>query len=139
MLREIHNPELVLTGGLVLHIMELPKPHAGENHLVHWQRLMGGLGREGEDLTILFKQEPQFLRVKDEYERCIQDPETRSRAESRERWRHDQATREYQARLDGLKDGKLEVATNFKKLGVPVETICAATGLSRETVEGLTT
>jgi predicted transposase/invertase (TIGR01784 family) len=149
MATEIHNPDLVLTEDLVIHFIELSKPDRSENHLAHWKRLIGGLGREGEDLTIVFKQEPEFLRVKDEYERCIQDPEARSRAESRERWRHDQATREYQARLEGLKEGvlkgktegkqegKLEDAAALKRLGVPVETICAATGLIREAVDAL--
>jgi predicted transposase/invertase (TIGR01784 family) len=38
---------------------------------------------------------------------------------------------------EGKIEGKLEDAANFKKLGVPVETICAATGLSREAVDAL--
>ena len=42
-----------------------------------------------------------------------------------------------EGKIEGKLEGTLEDAANFKKLGVPVETICAATGLSREAVDAL--
>lgn len=43
----------------------------------------------------------------------------------------------YYAREEGLQQGKLETAANFKKLGVPIDTIMQATGLTQEQVEAL--
>ncbi len=37
----------------------------------------------------------------------------------------------------GLEEGKLEAAKKFKELGVDIETIVQATGLSVDVVEGL--
>lgn len=38
---------------------------------------------------------------------------------------------------EGKLEGKLETAKSFKKLGVPIETIIEATGLTKEEIEGL--
>lgn len=36
-----------------------------------------------------------------------------------------------------INEGKLETAKSFKKLGVPIETIIEATGLTKEEIERL--
>ena len=41
------------------------------------------------------------------------------------------------ARKEGLEQGKVEAARNFKALGVDLETIAKATGLSLEQIEAL--
>ena len=42
-----------------------------------------------------------------------------------------------QGRAEGSAETKREDALNFKRLGVPVDTICKATGLDKATVEAL--
>ena len=37
----------------------------------------------------------------------------------------------------GMQQGKLETAANLKKMGIPMDTIIAATGLKQEQVEAL--
>ena len=38
---------------------------------------------------------------------------------------------------EGKLEGKLETARSFKEIGVPMETIMAATGLTKEQIDGL--
>jgi predicted transposase/invertase (TIGR01784 family) len=42
-----------------------------------------------------------------------------------------------EGKLEGIIEGKLETAKSLKKLGVPMETIMAATGLTKEQIDGL--
>jgi predicted transposase/invertase (TIGR01784 family) len=42
-----------------------------------------------------------------------------------------------EGRMEGQIEACLENARNFKHLGVPIDIICQATGLSSEVVEGL--
>ena len=38
-------------------------------------------------------------------------------------------------KIEGLKKGRMEIAKNLLALGLPIETIIKATGLSREEIE----
>jgi predicted transposase/invertase (TIGR01784 family) len=42
-----------------------------------------------------------------------------------------------EGKLEAVTEGKIEIAKSFKKLGVPMETIMAATGLTKEQIDGL--
>ncbi|GHV85047.1 hypothetical protein AGMMS50230_06550 [Spirochaetia bacterium] len=67
-----------------------------------------------------------------------EDEIAQERAESREKFLWDQAVREKTAYENGIEigvaQGILETARNFKVLGLPIEQIAVATGLSVEEI-----
>ena len=69
------------------------------------------------------------------------DERARMRAEAREKWLWDQATREHaseaKGRAEGKAEGKAEVARSLLASKMPVADIAKFTGLSLAEVEGL--
>ncbi|MCR5575282.1 MAG: Rpn family recombination-promoting nuclease/putative transposase [Bacteroidaceae bacterium] len=57
---------------------------------------------------------------------CLEDAEEKGMIKGRE-----------QGMQQGMQQGKLETAANLKKMGIPMDTIIAATGLTQEQVEAL--
>lgn len=66
-------------------------------------------------------------------------PEFREVERLREKARHDEAQALYHARNEGKIEGKIEIARNLLKIGLPLNQIVAATELTAEEVEHLRT
>lgn len=137
--------KFLLTDTLEIHFMELPKllikwrnreVNPRENHLVRWLLLLEA--SENEEITQVLEeiamQEDQTLRKAiDEWDRVSQDPEMLLAYEARQKVLLD----ELSALRRAEKKGKEEVALNLLKLGVDIETIIKATGLTLEEIEQL--
>ena len=65
------------------------------------------------------------------------DEVERARLMSEYKYELDTQSRMVQAKRDGRQEEKLEIAGNFKKLGIPVSQIAQATGLSAKEIAKL--
>lgn len=137
--------KFLLTDALEIHFMELTKllikwrngeVNPRENRLVRWLLLLEA--SENEEITQILEeiamQEDQTLKKAiDEWDRVSQDPEMLLAYEARQKALLD----ELSALRRAEKKGKEEVALNLLKLGVDMETIVKATGLTLEEIEQL--
>lgn len=163
MLSHKDMPDLVLTDHIVMHYIELPKlmPTVPSSFFERWLAFLKYEGREDFDMKILLKDEPALEQAHQSYQYFSHDRAARMAYEDRQKFLLDQSSALYEAELKGKLEGelkgklegelkgklegelkgelkgRLEAATKFKNLGVPVETICAATGLSRDEVAKL--
>jgi len=65
------------------------------------------------------------------------DEENRRLYEAREMFLHDQATRMYESREEGVEEGKETVAKNMLSLGIEDELVLKATGLDQSIIDKL--
>ena len=93
----------------------------------------------------LVGQDKIFAEIDEAYRKFTADPELRYIYEARLKARLDRNSMMGEARDDGLAEGeetgiekgKVETARNLKRIGVAIDTIVQATGLTKEVVEGL--
>ncbi len=103
-------------------------------------------------MKILIKNDPVLEHAHKSYKKFTANDEMLQVYEAREKRLHDEATRLFDAKEDGLKEGiqkgrqegiqegiqKLyDSAKKFKEMGVSVEIICKSTGLTKEEIEKL--
>jgi predicted transposase/invertase (TIGR01784 family) len=97
--------------------------------------------RKEEELTMLAEKNPLIGKAVSRLVELSQDERTRLLAESREKMRRDIAAREQGAankgRMEGRVEAQLAIARNLLKIGLPVEKITEATGLSLEEIQSL--
>jgi predicted transposase/invertase (TIGR01784 family) len=144
---EDSDPEnrFVLTDQATLVTLEIPlmdrSPDCGR-----LENLLQLLEREGGDhamIEALTEQDRFFAEVDEAYQKFHANPELMYEYEARQKWLHDQATYIEEARAEGEREGKLEgeregkreAARNFMQLGVTVDIIEKATGLSQKEIE----
>ncbi len=84
-------------------------------------------------MEFLLKQDAVMEKAHSVYKGFSEDRQLRELNEARQKRLKDEATRLGSAR----REGKLEDATNLKKLGVALDIISKATGLSLEEIEKL--
>jgi len=141
MLKNIIPDDEVLTEDLSLHFIELSKKIPLGQKLADWVELFTKEGKQGESLTVLLQKNKMLQKAHDEFQRCTQDQQTRDQAIAREMFLRDQSSllhaAERKGELKGKLEGKLEDARRFKELGVAVEIIAHATGLSIEEIANL--
>ena len=74
-------------------------------------------------------------------DKILTDEMIQHRIDMKARGYHEEASRLYQAKLEGKKEGKKEekisIVKNLLKINIPVEAISQSTGLSVEEVEEL--
>ncbi len=97
----------------------------------------------------LVEQDKIFAEIDEAYRKFTADPELRYIYEGRLKARLDRNSMMGEARDDGLAEGeeigiekgkvegKMETARNLKLIGVAIDSIVQATGLTKEVVEGL--
>ena len=97
----------------------------------------------------LVEQDKIFAEIDEAYRKFTADPELRYIYEARLKARLDRNSMMGEARDDGLAEGeeigiekgkvegKMETARNLKLIGVAIDSIVQATGLTKEVVEGL--
>jgi len=149
MISDVRKPERVLTEDLEIHFVEICKKPKRESSLAGWAEFLENAGLEGADMQVLFDSNALMKEAYVDFERCAQNEKLRLLARAREFYQRDVVSLLYTAEHEGLEKGmqqgmqqgielaKLEDARRFKTLGVDLETIVEATGLTIETVEKL--
>lgn len=146
MIRELNNPDLVLTEDLMIHYIELPKPIKGESRLSVWEHLLANLGTGKEaDMTIMFKHDPIMAKVKQQFDHCLEDEQLRDEALAREMYHFDRISQLNGAMETGLKQGlekgkhenAIMVVRNCKAEGVSMELAARLSGLPLDEVQSI--
>jgi predicted transposase/invertase (TIGR01784 family) len=88
-------------------------------------------------MTILLKDNPAITKAHQKYVTFTQDDQARMAYEARIAFQRDQLSREQAAEKKGKLEGRLETARSFKALGISLEQIAQATGLSLDEVKKL--
>jgi predicted transposase/invertase (TIGR01784 family) len=129
----------VLCDDMEFHFLELPKLRKAtvdlNDRLVNWLLFVGAKSeRMVEELAI---KEPAIQKAKTVLDFLNQDEEARRLYELREQALKDEQHMLARAEKRGREEGKAETARNLLTLGVDVDTIAKATGLSQEEIEKL--
>ncbi|MFZ4616560.1 MAG: Rpn family recombination-promoting nuclease/putative transposase [Rectinemataceae bacterium] len=133
----------ILTDQATLISLEIPliDPSADCGRLENLLQLLGSEGGDKTMIQSLIERDEFFAKVDEAYNLFHANPELMSEYESHQKWLHDQATYLAEATAKGLKEGKAEGkaedARNLKQLGVALDVIEKATGLSQKVIEGL--
>ena len=141
----------ILSQDEVAVILELPLMDRG-NDCGRLEKILQLLESEGGDQAMvdsLVEQDKIFAEIDEAYRKFTADPELRYIYEGRLKARLDRNSMMGEARDDGLAEGeeigiekgkvegKMETARNLKLIGVAIDSIVQATGLTKEVVEGL--
>ena len=161
MIKHIRRNDVVLTEDLSIHFIELDKPVQGKERFRRWMEYFRSEGGGDGDMQVLLKDDTILRKAHRLFEGCTQDQELRERALAREKFLRDQLSRMDAARLEGLKEGQEEgrkegiedgkkegmkegekegvrkTATRMKGLGIGLDVIGQATGLSVAEIEAL--
>ena len=151
MIRDLDDPETLLTDHLRIHFIELPKIKPDpfvtpSDRLKKWMYYFIEEGiLEDNEMKIIFQDDPIFEQAHETFKEFTADKELRERYEAREKWRKDQAWYRGNAERRGLEQGleqgreetTLEIAASLKDNGVAVDIICKTTGLTPEEVNAL--
>ena len=110
LLREINNPEYILTDHLILHFLELPKleERVQNNKLIKWLLYLKYEGQKEDMMQILIQDDTQIAKAHNEYKNFTQDEKLRELYEARIRWKMDHDTDIAVAKQEGLDEGKQE-------------------------------
>ena len=117
--------------------------------LFRWMRFLAD-GARSDYMEAYNEVDLAIEEAKKEYEKFIEDEPKRMAELRHEMWLHDVASARGRAvregRAEGRAEGKaegehskaLEIATNLKKIGLPIEQIVQTTGLPKEEIEKVT-
>ncbi|MCL2465851.1 MAG: Rpn family recombination-promoting nuclease/putative transposase [Micrococcales bacterium] len=146
-----HDRDLdtTLTDVVLIHVIELPKLSAEPDGTLEWRWLKFLAANTPEEMDMAAGDDPHITRAATVVRRYNADEQFRYELEARERFLHDQASREHTAHLDGFDKGHAEglseghaegvedgeqrkavsVARNALSMGMSVEQVAALTGL----------
>jgi predicted transposase/invertase (TIGR01784 family) len=148
---ELRNPRSgkLFTDLLKVVILELPKVPAVNDGSPIWPWLAFFKTRKLEDFEMLAKKYPEVGGAVVELKRLSWSERHRMIADSREKLRRDNAAMMEEAREEGLAEGEAkglaigeakgqrETARRMKTMGLPIDTIATATGLSPEEIKDI--
>ena len=117
--------------------LELPKLPREEDGTDEWQWMKFLDARKEEELTMLAQKNPRIAQAVSRLAELSQDERTRLLAESREKLQWDIAVKMREADKKGWEKGRLDVTRNLLRMGLPLEKIMEATGLTREEIQSL--
>jgi predicted transposase/invertase (TIGR01784 family) len=124
-----------------IYTIELPKVPANSDGSAAWDWMRFLKCKSKEDFDMIAERNADIRGAVKMLYRISEDPEVRARMEYREKARHDHATLLSAAIHDGETRGeaksRMEIARNFKKMGIPAEQIARGTGLSVEEIAKL--
>ena len=129
-----HTPLSDRMSLLYFELPKLPQTVTADNGLELWLSLFSA--KTEEDLTSLESMGvPEVKEAIKAYRSITVTPEFRERERLRAKARHDEA----QALYNAERKKAFEIAKNLLEMDMPIEKIIAATGLTREEIEGLRT
>lgn len=139
-LREENQPDVVLTKYCELNIIELPKAIQEyqtnkQDEMLQWMMFLEN--PENEEVLKIMEENKDIKAAKEELDKINQDEILWKEALDIEITRMDQAQFLYEAKRDGKKEGKLEVAKKMLEEEISIETIVKVTGLSKEEIQKL--
>jgi predicted transposase/invertase (TIGR01784 family) len=117
----------------VLNLAKLLKIEDGK--LADWLKFLKA--EVEEEFNMLAMKDPMINEAYCKLQVMSNDEATRILYQARLKAQRDEYARIQGARLEGKLEGKLEVAQNLKKIGIPVEQIAQGTGLSLEDIANL--
>jgi len=110
LLREMNNPEFVLTDHLIIHFVELKKIEKKRKEvkqdLLDWSLFLENEGFKEDEMTILLKDNEILTKAHNEYKKFTEDEELRDLALRREMFKMDHETQLDEAKKEGIKEGK---------------------------------
>ena len=131
------HPHDRLTDHFEMHFIELEKIHYSDiKKLKRSDRWIAYLSRKvnDQDRKELTEMDSILKDVAESEDKFVSDLQLWREYEAKEKAIKDEKSHLLTARLDGIEEGKRATAFNLLKLGVAVQTIAAATGLSLEEV-----
>ena len=117
-------------------LKKLPSDITEDDPLLLWLSLFKA-DTEEELKRIRDMEVPEMEQAINAYYTITASSEFREAERLREKARHDEAQALYHAKLEGVAEGKLEIARNLLKINLPLDQIVTATGLTGEEVENL--
>jgi len=105
-----------------------------------WLYFLRHAGEEGEKMKVLLDTNAIFREADDRYKQFTADRRARMAADARSMFLHDQATRIYEARQEGLEEGEVkgkyekaqETARKLLEENFEMDVISRVTGLSKK-------
>lgn len=139
-LREENHKDIVLTEYCEINIIELPKAiqeyqNNKQDEVLQWMMFLEN--PENEEVFKIMEENEDIKAAKEELDKINQDEILWKEALDIEITRMDQEQLMYEAKRDGKKEGKLEVAKKMLEKGIDIQTIEEITGLKKEEIEGL--
>ena len=139
---EDHNKDYLLTGLVEIHFIEVEKFEALERKDLKGDKLQRWLtffkaDLSQEKLEELMEMDQDIKRAEERLEYLSSDPETLALYKVREASLHERANMISGAKEEGKKESQIAIAINLLSLGMDLETISQATGLSIEEIEKL--
>ena len=136
-LRETEHRDIVLTENCEMNIIELPKAiqeyqNNKDDEMLQWMMFLEN--PENEEVFKIMEENEDIKAAKEELDKINQDEILWKEALDIEITRMDQAQFLYEAKRDGKKEGKLEVAKKMLERGIDIETIKEITGLSEDEI-----
>jgi predicted transposase/invertase (TIGR01784 family) len=134
---EEHFPFNDLTEIQALNLKRLPAE--GEGKLLDWLRFLKA--ETEEEFTMLSEKSPIIEEAYCKLQVMSEDEANRMIYEARLKAQRDEQSRIQGARTEGWQEGRqeraVEIARNFKSLGIAIEQIAQATGLSADAIAAL--
>ena len=124
LLKEMNNPEFVLTDHLMIHFVELKKIEKKRKEikkdLLDWSLFLENEGVKEDEMTILLKDNEILKKAHNEYKKFTEDEELRDLALRREMFKMDHETQLDEAKKEGelLEKQNVLVKLITKKFGI---------------------
>lgn len=140
--------DILMSDVFEIHFLELPKvhrcrvPYEGTD-LLSWLTFLNAYTEE--EIIMVTEGKPAIQKAYNNLQIMSLDEETRRLYEAREMFLHDQATRMYEAKEEGLEEGmkkgreeeRKEVAKNLLSKGMDDEFVMETTGLDQSIIDKL--
>ena len=132
---------VLFTDAMEIHVLELQKlpdePSLGdkEKELLSWLRLIRS--EEEEEIEMLATQTAEMGKAVRRLKRISSSEAARMRYEARQLYLMDEMARINAAQAKGRAEGKIETARNLLKMGLDIDQIVVATGLSVDEIRKL--
>ena len=137
-LREEKHKEIILTSFCELHIIEIPKAieeykENKQDETLQWMMFLEN--PEDREVIKIMEENEDIKEAKEELDKISQDEMLRREALNAKIARMDYNQHMYEAKRDGRKEEKLEVAKKMIEKKIPIETITEITGLTEEEIK----
>jgi predicted transposase/invertase (TIGR01784 family) len=139
---EDNEADYLLTDLIEVHFIELPKFRRFDkkdlrgNPLHRWLKFFDKMLSE-EELKELTEMDSAIKRAEQKLEYLSSDEETLALYRAREDSAHERANLIYTGRMEGIEEGKIQIAKNMLAENTPLDYIAKVTGLSMDVIKAL--